>query len=140
MEKKQIITFLAVGIGGGLGTLLRYLINIQTVTHLFPLGTLFENLLGSFLLGLLTGWIIHLKFNEVLKTGLGVGFCGGFTTMSTLAADVNSLIINEYWLFVSVYLGTSIFGGVALAFIGYLIAEKGSFYYNKSARKAGEIE
>lgn len=139
MEKKQIITFLAVGIGGGLGTLMRYSINIQTVTHLFPLGTLLENLLGSFLLGLLIGSIVHLKINEILKTGLGVGFCGGFTTMSTLAADVNSLIINEYWLFVSVYFGTSMFGGVALAFLGYIVAEKRSFKY-KSARKAGEVE
>lgn len=139
MEKKHIITFLAIGIGGGLGSLLRYLINIQTVALLFPLGTLLENLLGSFLLGLLTGWVVHLKLNEILKTGLGVGFCGGFTTMSTLAADVNSLIINEYWLFVSVYFGTSIFGGVALAFLGYIIAEKGSVKY-KSARKAGEVE
>ncbi|WNF37915.1 CrcB family protein [Bacillaceae bacterium IKA-2] len=139
MEKKHLITFLAVGIGGGLGTLLRYLINIQTVAHLFPLGTLLENLIGSFLLGLLTGWIVHLKINEILKTGLGVGFCGGFTTMSTLAADVNSLIISEYWLFISFYLSTSIFGGVALAFIGYIWAEKGSFKY-KSRREVGEVE
>lgn len=129
MEKKQLITLLAVGVGGALGTLLRYLINIQAVAHLFPLGTLLENLLGSFLLGLLTGWIVHLNINEILKTGLGVGFCGGFTTMSTLAADVNSLIINEYWFFVSVYLGTSVFGGVALAFLGYLIAEKSGCKY-----------
>jgi len=139
MDKKHIITFLVVGMGGALGSLLRYLINIQTVSYQFPLGTLLENLVGSFLLGVLTGWIIHVKINEALKTGIGVGLLGGFTTISTLTADVNSLIVSEYWLFVSVYIGTSVFGGVTLAFVGYIVAEKRSFNYH-SSRRVGEGE
>lgn len=135
--KKHILTLLAVAIGGGLGTLLRYVINIQTITLLFPLGTVIENLIGSFLLGTLTGWLVNQKINEVVKVGFGVGFCGGFTTMSTLAADFYFLVINEQWLFVYLYLFISLFFGVTLAFLGYFVAERASLKYTVR-RTAGE--
>ncbi|OIJ16302.1 hypothetical protein BKP35_02910 [Anaerobacillus arseniciselenatis] len=137
MTKKLYLTLIAIAIGGALGTLFRYAINLQTLTLLFPLGTALENLVGSLLLGILTGFVIHVKLNEVLKTGLGVGFCGGFSTMSTLAADFYYLLVAELWLLLFTYLFISVIGGVLLAFLGFMIGEKGGAKYQLS-RRVGE--
>lgn len=138
MNLKVVRIFFAVGIGGAFGTVLRYALNIQTVSFLFPLGTLIENLIGSLLLGFLTGWLVHVKLNDIWKAGLGGGFCGGFTTMSTLAADFFGFFGTSQLNIAIFYLSTSIFGGVFLAFIGYILGEKQSYRYQLS-KKAGGI-
>lgn len=114
----MIKNIIAVFIGGALGALLRYYINLGTITMIFPLGTLIENLLGSFLLGLLTGFLLKTTIKEWLKVGLGVGVCGGFTTMSTLAADANMLFLNGSLESFAIYIFTSFLGGSLLAAIG----------------------
>lgn len=138
MSKKFFLTVLAVGIGGAVGSLFRYVINIQLITLMFPLGTVLENIIGSFLLGMLTGWVVHVKMNDSIKTGLGVGVCGGFTTMSTFAADFYQLLINHFWFFAGIYIFASVFGGVTLAFLGYLVGEKGSLRYRR--QRAGALK
>ena len=114
----MIKNMVAVFLGGALGALLRYYINLGTVTMIFPLGTLIENILGSFLLGLLTGFLLKTTIKEWLNVGLGVGVCGGFTTMSTLAADANILLLNGSFQSFAIYILTSVFGGILLAAIG----------------------
>ncbi|WP_280771339.1 fluoride efflux transporter FluC [Salipaludibacillus daqingensis] len=121
---QQYWTIISIFIGGAIGTLLRYFINLQTVTLLFPIGTLFENLLGSLLLGTLTGWVAVKVIPSFLKVGLGVGFCGGFTTMSTLAAD-SAFLAGQASLFQSgMYLITSLIGGVLFALLGMLLGHR----------------
>lgn len=115
---------IAVFIGGALGALLRFYINLGTITMIFPLGTLIVNLVGSLLLGLLTGFLLQTTIKEWLKVGLGVGVCGGFTTMSTLAADVNILLLNGYIEYTIIYVLTSVFGGILLAALGVYLGLK----------------
>ncbi|WP_416148528.1 fluoride efflux transporter FluC [Salipaludibacillus sp. HK11] len=122
--KLKIWIIISIFFGGVLGTLLRYVINLQTMTLLFPIGTVIENLLGSFLLGVLTGWIVVKVIPPVVKEGIGVGFCGGFTTMSTLAADSVFLAGQETLFQASLYLAVSLLGGVALAFLGIAIGQR----------------
>lgn len=132
MKKTYIVSFFAVALGGAVGTFFRYLITLKTVNFLFPLGTLLVNFGGSLLLGFLTGWLVHRRINESLKTGLGVGLCGGFTTMSTLTADFHILASGSNYLFAVTYLGSSIIGGVSLAFLGYFGGVKLSLKSNKA--------
>ncbi|QQK76963.1 CrcB family protein [Salicibibacter cibarius] len=110
-------TICSIGIGGALGTLCRYVLNIWTT---YPLGTLIENLLASFLLGGITGWFLIRKAPDWLKAGLGMGFLGSFSTMSTLAAETVFLLQYEV-IFSLIYLVTSFFGGVGLALVGMML-------------------
>ncbi|PYZ92077.1 chromosome condensation protein CrcB [Salipaludibacillus keqinensis] len=121
---RHLWTIIAIFIGGIAGTLLRYLINLQTMTLLFPLGTVIENLVGSLLLGILTGWVMVKMIPPLLKEGLGVGFCGGFTTMSTLAADSVLLAGELSMLYSGLYLLISLVGGVTLALFGMIMGQK----------------
>lgn len=135
--KSTLSIFLAVGFGGAFGTLFRYVINLQTLGYFFPLGTLLENLIGSFLLGCLTGWVVYSKLPDFIRNGFGVGFCGGFTTMSALAGEVFALLYHGKLLIVLIYLSISIFGGVLFAFGGFMLCKNLSL--KRTRKKAGEV-
>jgi CrcB protein len=84
-----------VALGAAVGAPLRFLVDKHMVTRLLlgsriesplPWGTFTVNVLGSFLLGLLTG-----AGNQTIALLVGVGFCGAFTTYSTFAAETTAL-------------------------------------------------
>ncbi len=130
---------LAVLIGGAMGSLLRYGINLGTLAHGFPFGTLMENILGSFLLGVLTGWFLYIKPAEWVKVGLGVGLCGGFTTMSTLAGDVFLMGSQVNTVLTATYLLSSVIGGLLFAFIGIILGRRLA-ERRLSIHKEGEVK
>jgi CrcB protein len=86
---------LYVGIGGALGSILRFLtmkLTTQWVGVGFPYGTLVVNILGSLAMGLLIGWSAHkAQLSQELRTFIAVGVLGGFTTFSTFSLDVVTL-------------------------------------------------
>lgn len=73
-----------VAIGAPFGAMLRYLIS-QQANKDFPYGTLLINLIGSYILGLIS----HLSETYLLL--IGVGFLGSFTTFSTLNIELLQL-------------------------------------------------
>ncbi|TCT17965.1 fluoride efflux transporter CrcB [Thiobaca trueperi] len=95
-ESALLSTVGAVGLGGALGAMSRYGVNRGMELWLgsgFPYGTLAVNVLGSFGLGLTSGWLAH---TGALATPwdhfLMAGFFGGFTTFSTFSKDTAGLI------------------------------------------------
>ncbi|WP_332697083.1 fluoride efflux transporter FluC [Halalkalibacter lacteus] len=127
---------IAIGIGAAIGTISRYWLNLLTLETGYPFGTIIENLFGSFLLGFLTAWFLVFVPKEWVKTGLGVGLCGGFTTMSTLAADSTFLFLTYTPFESAIYVLGSMLGGISLAFIGYLI---GRFLAKKMKQRQTEV-
>ncbi|RCW62973.1 fluoride efflux transporter FluC [Saliterribacillus persicus] len=112
---------IAIAVGGAIGALARFSINMQAES---PVGTIIENISGSFLLGILTAYFLIRLTKEWLRLGLGVGLCGGFTTMSTLAFDSVFLFQMESFFVVLLYLLITIFGGIIFAFLGFFLGNK----------------
>lgn len=134
---QHIVYIMVIGLGGALGTLFRYLINAHLLFVDYPLGTVIENLIGSLLLGLLTGWVVFKKMKEWIRLSIGVGFCGGFTTMSTFAADTLYLQLHFNTFHTLLYILLSLFGGLLLAFIGFLLGMK---WANSAMLEGNEVE
>ena len=89
------LLFLAVSLAGGLGATLRLVVDgaVSARVHTaVPLGTLLINVLGSLLLGLITGLSLALWLPEAWHLVLGGGLLGGFTTFSTASVATVRLI------------------------------------------------
>lgn len=84
--------FLQVALGGAVGSVLRYGVNIlaSRVTMAFPLGTLTVNVAGCFVMGLLAS-CLALRGGQHLAPLLLTGLLGGFTTFSAFSLDTITL-------------------------------------------------
>lgn len=83
--------WLAVALGGALGSMARYAVRLAFVPATgFPWWTLLVNVLGGLLIGLLAGW--GRDWPEALRVGLLVGVLGGFTTFSAFSLETISLL------------------------------------------------
>jgi CrcB protein len=113
--------FLLVAVGGAVGSVARYGLNVvlknyellQTLAvHrdnsltavALPWGTLGANVLGCFFIGLFSEWA-ESKFgmSPEVRLLLTTGFCGGFTTLSTLMLEMNDFFRDREWAFGALY-------------------------------------
>ncbi len=87
---------LLVGVGGGLGSIARYVVSTEVLSRLgpgFPWGTLTVNVVGSFLLGLvLQASASTATVSPDARLFLTTGFMGGFTTYSTFNYETLRLL------------------------------------------------
>ena len=114
MELRNI---LLVALGGALGSVCRYLISKLSLGT-FPWGTLTVNILGSLLIGLLTGLMLRGSVSPEMKLLLVTGFCGGFTTFSTFANENLALLQSgKIGMFIAYALASFVLG-VAACFAG----------------------
>lgn len=105
-------SLLWVAAGGALGSVARYLSMVligQTVGMGFPWGTLFVNIVGSAIMGVLAelGALAWQPAPD-LKLFLTVGILGGFTTFSTFSLDVALLVERHSWPLAALYVGLSV--------------------------------
>ncbi|MBK1439490.1 fluoride efflux transporter CrcB [Parapedobacter sp. ISTM3] len=116
---KQLI---AVGIGGAVGSMLRFLVSVLTsrwAQGAFPIATLLVNLSGCFLIGLLAGTFSQPPYaNSSLRLLLITGFCGGYTTFSAFANENLLLIEQQQTLAAVAYTLLSVLLGIALVWVG----------------------
>ncbi|TVR76810.1 MAG: fluoride efflux transporter CrcB [Chitinophagaceae bacterium] len=94
-------SYLAVFLGGGLGSIARYSIAKIDISHLtnFPVNTLTSNVLSSLLLGIFLGLFIQNNyFSPTIKLLLITGFCGGFSTYSAFTFETLELFKFEKYL------------------------------------------
>lgn len=101
-----------VALGGALGSTARYLSMVligQSVGMGFPWGTLFVNIVGSAVMGMLAELgALAWQPSQDLKVFLTVGILGGFTTFSTFSLDVALLVERHSWAVAALYVGLSV--------------------------------
>lgn len=118
---------LLVCIGSFFGGGARYLVGkvVQSlVAVLFPWGTMAVNVVGCFLIGLLSGLSIGGHVSPTTKLVLVTGFCGGFTTFSTFMNENLLLGRDGAMLSAALYTLLSLALGLIAVIIGYQLASK----------------
>ena len=110
---------LAVGAGGFLGAVARYLIGLIAVseTLLFPLKTFLINVAGCVLIGIITVAVSkNGSCSPQMILFLKVGVCGGFTTFSTFALETSTLLKDGHTCIAFLYVLLSVLVGVIAIF------------------------
>ncbi|MDG1292802.1 MAG: fluoride efflux transporter CrcB [Pseudomonadales bacterium] len=130
MIQATYTTFMAVGLGGALGAIVRYAISlwaIQRFEALLPtaalIGTLIANAVGAFLIGVLfvvitEKGIIAASWRPLLV----VGFLGALTTFSTFSIETVGLLQQGEWLSAMVYVLGSVIICLLLTWAGIELA------------------
>jgi CrcB protein len=120
---------LLVMLGGALGAGARHLAGVAGPRWLgpgFPWATLFVNLLGSLLIGLLAGWLVRAGGSEQARLFLAVGVLGGFTTFSAFSLELGLMVQRGELATAVAYVLASVVGGVLLLFAGLWIMRAGA--------------
>ena len=116
-------TYLLVGLGGGVGAMLRYGFGVYVgkfQSNPFPLGTFGVNIIGSLLMGLLIGFLAKTtpEWQPEARLLLATGLLGGFTTFSAFSLDVVTLIERGSLFLAAIYAVASLILAVMALFIG----------------------
>ena len=117
---------LLVAVGSGLGGVLRYLVPCWIgAAKGFPWATLTVNVVGSLLIGFLSGLLARHGGSsaESIRAFAVVGFCGGFTTFSTFSNEAFRLIESNQLLSAVAYVSLSVLAGLTAVFLGYAISK-----------------
>lgn len=121
------MNILLVGIGGALGSISRYLLGtwIQALSRSidFPYGTLIVNLLGCFLIGLLSQLAeARGAFTSETRAFLFIGILGGFTTFSSFGNDTINLMRDGAAFNALANIGVNVILGLVLVWLGRAVA------------------
>ncbi|MGQ4516393.1 fluoride efflux transporter CrcB [Streptomyces sp. DW26H14] len=119
------MNLLLVIVGGAVGAPLRYLTDRTVQARhdtVFPWGTFAVNVVGSFILGLLTGGTMAGAVDPHLQLLLGTGLCGALTTYSTFSFETLRLAESGAKFFAAANVVASIVAGLGSVFIGFALA------------------
>jgi CrcB protein len=119
-------TWIAVAIGGALGSLARHTMNgfvSQKLTHALPVATGTVNVIGCLIVGLVTGLVVsgQIRMSVTMRTFVFVGILGGFTTFSAFGLDTFTLIHEGRPLAAAANAIVQCAGGIAGVAIGYAL-------------------
>lgn len=118
----MIKAYLAIFIGGGLGSVMRYgvqmLLHERIVAYDFPWATFGVNIAGSFLIGLFYALSDRINISAEVRLLLTAGLCGGFTTFSTFSNDCMLMLRQGEWTLALTYISLSVVLGICACFAG----------------------
>jgi CrcB protein len=116
-----------IGIGGAVGSILRYFFSklIQTnVSTIFPLGTLAVNVSGCFLIGVIFGLSERYNVAPEWRLLLATGLCGGYTTFSTYSNESVAMLREGQWWYFTMYVASSVILGILATLTSIFLMEK----------------
>ncbi|HET6873770.1 MAG TPA: fluoride efflux transporter CrcB [Acidimicrobiales bacterium] len=114
-----------VGLAGSLGAVARFVTDgtVRTrVASAVPVGTILINIVGSLILGVLTGLVEFHHVTTTLTLVAGTGFCGGFTTFSTASFESVRLLQQGALAAAAVNITVTVAGTLVAAGAGIALA------------------
>ena len=118
----MIKTVLLVGLGGGIGSMARFLCQRWFATNYvssFPWGTFAVNIIGCLAIGIFWGLSFKsFNTNESWKLFLMTGVCGGFTTFSAFTLEGVGLLREQKLALFFSYVAASVVIGLLATYIG----------------------
>ncbi len=121
----MIKNILLAGLGGGLGSMARYLCQrwvAANYLHSFPWGTFAVNIIGCFAIGIFWGMTFKsFDSNESWKLFLMTGLCGGFTTFSAFTLEGIGLLKEQKLALFFTYVAASVLIGLLATYAGMKI-------------------
>lgn len=115
-------TVLLIGTGGFIGSVSRFLVQewfVQVSDSKIPWGTFTANILGSLIIGIIYAIVQKQGFlSHEIKLLIAVGFCGGFTTFSSFAAENLNLLKDGAYLPFAFYTLLSVASGLLMVWVG----------------------
>jgi len=127
-----MLEYLWVGIGGAVGSMLRYwlsgLVANTRIGEVFPLGTMVINVSGSFVIGILgaitrPGGRFDPHWRILVTQLLMVGLCGGFTTFSSFSLQTLNLARDGQWLYAGLNITLSVVLCLVAVWLGFALGE-----------------
>ena len=95
-----------VGLGGFAGSVARYGLSVasQRLSIEWPVGTFAANVLGCLLIGIIVGLSERTEaISPAVRLALATGFCGGFTTMSSMVYETAEMLRASEYLHATIY-------------------------------------
>ena len=120
-----ITTVIIVALGGAIGSVGRYLLQVffaRQTTLTFPLGTLLVNLSGCFFIGVF--FALSMKYTWMTmgwRLFLMTGICGGYTTFSSFSLESINLLRQGHYTYFSLYILASVVVGLLATVAGFAI-------------------
>jgi CrcB protein len=116
---------LSIAAGGAIGSVLRHFAGVGALAFFgtaFPYGTLFVNVAGSFVMGVIVALFAHLgNPSQEMRAFLTVGLLGGFTTFSSFSLDAATLYERGQVGMAGLYIALSLILSLAAIFAGLFI-------------------
>lgn len=117
-------TLLAVFIGGGIGSVVRWYVSLKMngMSPLLPAGTLTVNLVGAFIIGLGIAIFTRLThIDPVWKLLITTGFCGGLTTFSTFSLEVVYMLQDGRFGAALLNIALNLAGSLAMTLLAFML-------------------
>lgn len=124
-----LYSYLFVALGGAFGAMARFALNVFLQRDVeFPWGTLSANLIGCLVMGILAQLIASTAwFNDAgiipdqYRLLFAVGFCGSFTTLSSLVLEMNTMLQKGSVLASFSYFSATMIGSFVCFYVGYAV-------------------
>src|SRR5215213_8106295 len=117
-----MLSYVLVFLGGGIGAAVRHGVNVACARWIgtwFPFHTLFENVSGSFLMGLLAGYFaFYGSASQHLRLFLTTGILGGYTTFSAFSLDAMLMWERQQYCMAALYVLISVGASLAGLLLG----------------------
>lgn len=113
-------------VGGAIGAVLRFWLEVHLGSSLrFPLGIFVANIGGAFIIGITLTLLplVSIRSGPFLRLLVATGFCGGLTTLSTLAVSLAEATVALGFAPAVIYAGVTIVAGVVAAMVGRALAQ-----------------